>query len=147
MYVFFYMCVLFVMCMKVRLREEGQGACVRHFPRISKYCAIFLIKFVVFLFLLSQKKGSWSTTGPGMHVWLFDRLQHVGRRATSFVPLLHGTRAHHYYSSLFQAICPDYFWARDNRWFLSRIQRLARPAGDRGLLSRLEGGFYPGWWL
>ena len=83
MYVFFYMCVLFVMCMKVRLLEEGQGACVRHFPRISKYCAIFLIKFVVFLFLLSQKKGSWSiTTGPGMHVWLFDRLQHVGRRAT-----------------------------------------------------------------
>ena len=44
------------MCMKVRLLEEGQGACVRHFPRISKYCAIFLIKFVVFLFLLSQKK-------------------------------------------------------------------------------------------
>ena len=40
--------------------------------------------------------------------------------------------------SLFQAICPGSLWVRDNRWFLSRIQRLAGPAGDRGLLSRLE---------
>ena len=64
MYVFFYMCVLFVMCMKVRLLEEGQGACVRHFPRISKYCAIFLIKFVEFLFLLSQKKKVHGPSQP-----------------------------------------------------------------------------------
>ena len=39
---------------------------------------------------------------------------------------------------LFQVICPGYLWARDKRWFLSRVQRLAGPAGDRGLLSRLE---------
>jgi len=41
---------------------------------------------------------------------------------------------------LFQAICPGCLWARDNRWLLSRVQRLAGPAGegDRGLLSRLE---------
>ena len=41
--------------------------------------------------------------------------------------------------SLFQTICPGCFWARDNRWLLSRVQRLAGPAGgDMGLLSRLE---------
>ena len=39
---------------------------------------------------------------------------------------------------LFQAICPGSLWARDNRWLLSRVQRLAGPGGDRGLLSRLE---------
>jgi hypothetical protein len=39
---------------------------------------------------------------------------------------------------LFQAICPGSLWARDNRWLLSRVQWLAGPAGDRGLLSRLE---------
>ena len=39
--------------------------------------------------------------------------------------------------SLFQTICPGCFWARDNRWLLSRVQRLAGPAGDRGFLSRL----------
>ena len=40
--------------------------------------------------------------------------------------------------SLFQAIYSGSLWARDNRWLLSRVQRLAGPAGDRGLLSRLE---------
>ena len=39
---------------------------------------------------------------------------------------------------LFQAICPGCLWARGNRWLLSRVQRLAGLAGDRGLLSRLE---------
>ena len=40
---------------------------------------------------------------------------------------------------LFLAICPGSLWARDNRWLLSRVQRLAGLAGgDRGLLSRLE---------
>ena len=39
---------------------------------------------------------------------------------------------------LFQAIYPGCLWARDNRWLLSRVQRLTEPAGDRGLLSRLE---------
>ena len=38
---------------------------------------------------------------------------------------------------LFQTICPGSLWARDNRWFLSRVRWLAGPAGDRGLLSRL----------
>src|SRR6185437_11792931 len=41
---------------------------------------------------------------------------------------------------LFQAICPGCLWARDNRWLLSRVQRLAGPAGGgggRGLFSRL----------
>ena len=38
---------------------------------------------------------------------------------------------------LFQAICHGCLWAWDNRWLLSRVQRLAGPAGDRGLLSRL----------
>ena len=39
---------------------------------------------------------------------------------------------------LFLAICPGSLWARDNRWLLSRVQRLAGPAGDGGLLSRFE---------
>ena len=39
---------------------------------------------------------------------------------------------------LFQVICPGSLWSRDNRWLLSRVQRLAGPAGGRGLLSRLE---------
>ena len=34
---------------------------------------------------------------------------------------------------LFLAICPGSLWARDNRWLLSRVQRLAGPAGGRGL--------------
>ena len=40
----------------------------------------------------------------------------------------------------FQAICPGSLWARDNRWLLSRVQRLAGSArgGGQGLLSRLE---------
>jgi len=33
---------------------------------------------------------------------------------------------------LFQAICPGCLWARDNRWHLSRIQRLAGPAKGHG---------------
>src|SRR6185312_7150523 len=40
--------------------------------------------------------------------------------------------------ALFQAICPGYLWARDKRWLLSRVQRLAGPTGDRGFLSRVE---------
>ena len=39
---------------------------------------------------------------------------------------------------LFQAICPGSLWARDNRWLLSRVQRLAGPAGG-------SGAFCPGW--
>ena len=52
---------------------------------------------------------------------------------------------------LFQSICPGSLWARDNRWLLSRVQRLAGSGGARpfvpvgdtnrdkmgGLLSRL----------
>jgi hypothetical protein len=41
-------------------------------------------------------------------------------------------------SFFFRAICPDCLWAQNNKWFLSRVQRLAGPAGDRGILSRLE---------
>ena len=33
---------------------------------------------------------------------------------------------------LFQAICPGSLWARDIRWLLSRVQRLAGPAGGTG---------------
>src|SRR6185369_11119232 len=40
---------------------------------------------------------------------------------------------------LFQAICPGCLWARDNRWLLSRVQRLAGPAGDRGHFIPVEG--------
>jgi len=39
---------------------------------------------------------------------------------------------------LFLAICPGSLWARDNRWLLSRVQRLAGPAGGTGT-------FCPGW--
>ena len=34
--------------------------------------------------------------------------------------------------TLFQTICPGSLWARDNRWLLSRVQRLAGPAGGQG---------------
>ena len=59
---------------------------------------------------------------------------------------------------LFQDICPGSIWTRDNRWLLSRVQQLARPAGgtwafcpgwrhqpgqNGGLLSRVA--FCPGW--
>src|SRR6185312_15187810 len=45
---------------------------------------------------------------------------------------------HYYRTSLLQAICLGCLWARDKRWLLSRVQRLAGPAGgDRGLC--------PGW--
>ena len=40
--------------------------------------------------------------------------------------------------SLFQAICPGNFWARDNSCLLSRVQRLAGPGGATG-------AFCPGW--
>ena len=33
---------------------------------------------------------------------------------------------------LFLAICLGSLWARDNRWLLSQVQRLAGPAGGRG---------------
>ena len=39
---------------------------------------------------------------------------------------------------LFQAICPGSLWARDNRWLLFRVQRLAGPTGGTG-------AFCPGW--
>ena len=38
----------------------------------------------------------------------------------------------------FHAICPGYLWARDKRWLLSRVQRLAGPAGGTW-------AFCPGW--
>ena len=40
-------------------------------------------------------------------------------------PLLHNR-------PLFQAICPGSLWARDNRWLLSKVQRLAGPVGGTG---------------
>ena len=43
---------------------------------------------------------------------------------------LHPTLLQNMY--LFQAICPDRLWARDNRWLSSRVQRLAGPAGGQG---------------
>ena len=55
---------------------------------------------------------------------------------------------------LFQAICPGSLWARDNRWLLSRVQRLAGlargqrsfvPVGDTNRDKREA--FYPGWWI
>ena len=55
---------------------------------------------------------------------------------------------------LFQAICPGCLWARDNRWLLSRVQRLAGPAGETGPFVPVGGTnpdkrspFCPGWWL
>ena len=55
---------------------------------------------------------------------------------------------------LFQAICPGSRWARDNRWLLSQVQWLARPAGGQGPFVLVGGtnqdkrvAFYPGWWL
>jgi len=55
---------------------------------------------------------------------------------------------------LFQTICPGSLWARDNRWLLSRIQRLAGPAGGQrpfvpvGDTNREQRPlFCPGWWL
>ena len=56
--------------------------------------------------------------------------------------------------SLFQIICPGSLWAQDNRWLLSRVQRLAGPAGGQGPFVSVGGtnrdkrvAFYPGWWL
>ena len=55
---------------------------------------------------------------------------------------------------LFQAICPGSLWARDNRWLLSRVQRLAGPVGGHGPFIPVGGtnrdkrvAFYPDWWL
>ena len=39
---------------------------------------------------------------------------------------------------LLQAICPGSLWTQDNRWLLSRVQRLAGPAGGTW-------AFCPGW--
>ena len=56
----------------------------------------------------------------------------------------------------FQAICPGSLWARDNRWLLSRVQRLAGSAGGGvarpfvpvGDTNRDKiGAFCPGWWF
>ena len=56
--------------------------------------------------------------------------------------------------ALFQAICPGCLWARDKRWLLSRVQRLAGPAGGYGPFvpvggtNRDKNGFFcPGWCL
>src|SRR6185437_1312951 len=56
--------------------------------------------------------------------------------------------------SLFQAICPGSLWARDNSWLLSRVQRLAGPAGGQGPFVPVgdinrdkRGAFCPGWWI
>ena len=56
--------------------------------------------------------------------------------------------------SLFQAICPGCLWARDNRWLLCRVQRLAGPAGAHrpfvpvgGTNRDKRGDFCPGWCL
>ena len=55
---------------------------------------------------------------------------------------------------LFQAICPGCLWARDNRWLLSRVQRLAGPVGGQGPFVPVGGTnwdkrppFCPGWCL
>jgi len=55
---------------------------------------------------------------------------------------------------LFQTICPGSLWARDNRWLLSRVQRLAGPAGGQGPFVPVgdtnrdkRGAFCPGWCL
>ena len=55
---------------------------------------------------------------------------------------------------LFQAICPGSLWARDNSWLLSRVQRLAGPAGGQGPFVPFgstnrdkRGAFCPGWWI
>jgi hypothetical protein len=55
---------------------------------------------------------------------------------------------------LFLAICPGSLWARDNRWLLSRVQRLARPVGGTGAFcpglrhqpgQKARVAFCPGW--
>src|SRR6185436_1778007 len=55
---------------------------------------------------------------------------------------------------LFQAICPGSLWAQDNRWLLSRVQRLAGPAGGQGPFVPVgttnrdkRTPFCPGWCL
>ena len=55
---------------------------------------------------------------------------------------------------LFMAICPGCLWARDNKWLLSRVQRLAGPVGGQGPFVPVggtnrdkRGAFYPGWCL
>ena len=55
---------------------------------------------------------------------------------------------------LFQVIYPCYLWARDKRWLLSRVQRLAGPAGGYGPFVPVggtnrdkNGAFCPGWCL
>ena len=41
--------------------------------------------------------------------------------------------------TLFQDICPGSIWDRDNRWLLSRVQRLAGPAGGQESFVPIEG--------
>ena len=44
---------------------------------------------------------------------------------------------------LFQAICPGCLWIRNNRWLLSRVQRLAGPAGGTGAFRTKGPPFVP----
>ena len=70
-----------------------------------------------------------------------NRQTHLGHCLPLLVTLMHrlnlGDLPLLQNRSLFQTICPGCLWARNNMWLLSRVQRLAGPAGDRGLLSRL----------
>ena len=59
-----------------------------------------------------------------------------------------------YNKSLFQIIYPGYLWARDKMWLLSRVQRLAGPAGGQGPFVPVGStnrdkrwAFCPGWWI
>ena len=61
------------------------------------------------------------------------KLPKMSASASPLLPLLQNR-------PLFQAIYSGCLWARDNRWLLSRVQRLAGPAGETG-------AFCPGWWL
>ena len=47
--------------------------------------------------------------------------------------------------SLFQVTCPGSLWARDNRWLLSRVQRLAGPAGWGGVGGQRPPTGIKGW--
>jgi len=68
----------------------------------------------------SHKKGS--------HFCYLARV----RRKQSIQDVIDGERTLLQNRSLFQAICPGCLWARDKKWLLSRVQRLAGPAGGQG---------------